>query len=619
MLRALAALCLCASALAAQEPRPPRPLNPRRDTTRAAPAPIVVPGAPADTAARDTTPPPPAQDSARLDSLRRDTVRTLLPPLGPAAGPQPTQRRIIFDKDAIRFSGALSLGELLRLVPGVNLVRLGWFGMPELVAVAGQGAASVEIDWDGFPVDAIGSDSAGFDLAHFHIGMLSRVEVEVLPTVLRIHLVSEMTPVRRALTEVAFSTGDAQTNAYRVRYLNRWGSGLGVGLGFNYFGTTGPPYAQADENEFGVWFRGGWMSGDRVGLEYQFTSYGFERDAYASQSGPLLPAEDARRTDSFVRAFASSRPQGMGWRLDALLGTTSVKDTLDHVDVGVAQAALIPGWRGERASAEAAIRMRDDVRPLEADLRFAWSPVHFATLTGRARNTWITGGGALADADAGAELRPFGGLRLYGDVRRRILDDSTLTPVDTVKRVTDWGAGIGLAHRLGTLDVSVQRHGAFVAPAFGVIGTVVPRTTSTEATTMTVAWSLRPTSYLTLGGWYRNPLGDDQVDFAWPHHALTQLTFRSRFLPHFRRGVFDVMGRVEMESWSRGIVGADAAGAPVTVSGNTIWNVHVQFRLVGAVIYWTLRNLELRHYRLIQGFEMPRSLQRFGIMWEFTN
>jgi hypothetical protein len=449
--------------------------------------------------------------------------------------------------------------------------------------------------------------------------MLSRVEVEVLPTVLRVHLVSEMTPIRRALTEVAFSTGDAQTNAYRVRYLNRWASGLGIGLGFNYFGTTGPTYGQADENELGLWFRGGWMSGHRLGLEYQFTSYAVRREAFEVNAVRLLEARDERRTDSFVRAFAASRPGGMGWRLDALLGSTSFTDTLEAIEAGVTQASFIPGYRGERASGEVALRMRDDARPFEADARLAWSPVRFVTLTGRARDTWLTGGGTLFDADGGAELRPFAGLRIYGDLRRRVLDDTTFTAADTAQRVTDWGAGIGITHRRGSLDLSWQRHGAFTAPVFGATRAVVPLATSTPGTTMTVAWSLRPTSYLTLGGWYRNPLGRDSVPFELPHHALTQLTFRSRFLPHFRRGAFDVMGRVEIESWSRGIIGFDGAGAPVPIAGNTIWNVHVQFRLVGAVIFWTLRNPELRRYQLVPGFEMPRSLQRYGIMWEFTN
>jgi hypothetical protein len=611
-----------ASALAAQEtpqrPRRPLPGLPGQDTTR--PVPAAVPRAPVDTTTRVTarrvTPP----DSAPADSVSFDSLRAIMPALGPPAGPLPSQRRIVFDKDAIRFSGALTLGELLRLVPGVQMVRLGWFGLPEFVVIAGQGAASLEIDVDGFRQDFLGTDSSGYDLGRFPIGMYSRVEIEVLPTVLRVHLVTEMTAIRRPLTEVSFSTGDVQTNAYRVRYLNRWASGLGIGAGFTYFGTAGPVYSLADIGELGLWFRGGWMTSNRAGLEYQFTLGGFDRERLTTANGATLPGVKVRRADSFVRAFASSRAGGMGWRLDALLGTSRFTDTAAAgEDAAVTQAALIGGYRGDRASVELSVRSRDDERPLELGLRASWSPFRAATIAAGTRNTWIIGGGALSDADVGAELRPVSFLRLHGDFRWRVLDDSVLTAVDTMQRVLDWGAGIGIVSRRWRVDVAYQWHGAFVAPVFGVVQRIVPVATGAEAGTVTLSWSLRPVPWLTWSGWYRHPLNDAQVALELPHHALNQLTFRSRFLPHFRRGIFEVMGKVELESWGRGLVGYDAGGDPVEVAGNSIWNVHLQFRLVGAVVYWTLRNWQLRRWELVRGYPMPRSLQRFGIMWEFTN
>ncbi len=620
--RAAALVALLALPLAAQQPQPPRPVRPPptlpgQDTTaRAAPPRVRLP---ADTAAQDTTRRAAVPDSLAADSVPRDSVRPLVPTLGPPAGPLPAQRRIVFDKDAIRFSGALTLGELLRLVPGVQMVRLGWFGLPEYVVIAGQGAASIEIDVDGFRQDFLGADSSGYDLGRFPIGMYGRIEIEVLPTVLRVHLVTEMTAIRRPLTEVAFSTGDVQTNAYRVRYLNRWASGLGIGVGFTYFGTAGPVYSEADVGQLGLWLRGGWMTSDRAGLEYQFTLDGFERERLTTADGGTLPGVEVKRTDSFVRAFASSRPGGLGWRLDALLGTSSFADTGKTVDAAVTQAALISGYRGGRAAAELALRTRDDVRPLEAELRGSWSPFRAATVSAGARNTWITGGGALSEADLGAELRPLRFLRVHGDLRWRVLDDSVLTAVDTAQRVLDWSGGIGLVSGRWSLDVSYQWHGAFVAPVFGLVRPVVPTATGEEGGSVTLSWSLRPVPWLTYSGWYRNPVGDAQVALELPHHAINQLTFRSRFLPHFRRGIFDVMGKVELESWGRGVVGSDAAGNPVEVAGNSIWNVHVQFRLVGAVVYWTLRNVQLRRWEFLQGYPMPRSLQRFGIMWEFTN
>ena len=560
------------------------------------------------------------RDSTAVDTLRLDSIRAKIPTLGPPPGPLPLQRRIIFDKDAIRFSGALTLGEILRLVPGVSLVRLGWFGLPELVTVAGQGAASVEIDWDGYPVENLGLDSAGFDTSRFHIGFLDRIEIEVLPTVLRVHLITEMTAIRRARTEVAFATGDAQTNSYRVRYLNRWASGLGVGLGFSYFGTAGPIYSHANIGELGVWLRGGWTTADdRTGIEYQYTQNGLDRHALTSEGGGTLGGVKVNRSDSFLRAFTSTRPGGMGWRLDALMGSSHFSDTSGTLDVQVSQASVVGGYRGQRVGSELAVRLRDGPRPWEVSARGAWSPLRRVTLTALGRRSWLVGGGALSEADGGASLRLFSFLAVHGDVRWRQLADTIVTAADSLDRVQDWSGGITFTHRVLDLDVGVQHHGAFVAPVFGVLSGAVPVATSAEGSTFTASYALRPTSFLTLHGWYRTPTSQADVAFEPPNHALTMVTFRSRFLPHFRRGVFDVMGQVDLESWGRGIAGTDGSGTPITVPGNSIWNIHVQVRLLGAILYWTQRNPRLRHYAIIPGFDMPRSLQRWGIMWEFTN
>jgi hypothetical protein len=109
------------------------------------------------------------------------------------------------------------------------------------------------------------------------------------------------------------------------------------------------------------------------------------------------------------------------------------------------------------------------------------------------------------------------------------------------------------------------------------------------------------------------------VAFEPPHHSLTRVTFRSAFLPHFRRGAFDVMGQLEVEAWGTGTAGLDAQGNPVRLQGETIWNLHIQFRLGSAIVYYTMRNIAIKRYRVIPGFEMPRGMNRFGIVWEFTN
>jgi hypothetical protein len=74
-----------------------------------------------------------------------------------------------------------------------------------------------------------------------------------------------------------------------------------------------------------------------------------------------------------------------------------------------------------------------------------------------------------------------------------------------------------------------------------------------------------------------------------------------------------------VEGWGTGVMGADAAGAPVKLSGHTVVNFYLQIKLVGALIYWTLRNTQREVYQMVPGYFAPRGLQRFGIRWEFNN
>jgi hypothetical protein len=67
------------------------------------------------------------------------------------------------------------------------------------------------------------------------------------------------------------------------------------------------------------------------------------------------------------------------------------------------------------------------------------------------------------------------------------------------------------------------------------------------------------------------------------------------------------------------VAGTDSLGAPIRLGGGGSVDYLVEFRLVGAVIFWTLRNAQAERYGVVPGFEMARALQRYGVKWEFTN
>ena len=130
--------------------------------------------------------------AASPDTTAPDTgIRYL--PVFPAAvppGPLPRGARWTFDADSLVFSDVYTLSDLLAHLPGVYVVRGGWFGAPEIVVTGGHGPVGLEVFWDGVPYLPIGRDSVWLDPARIPLGPLERIEVQLLPTALRVVLVS---------------------------------------------------------------------------------------------------------------------------------------------------------------------------------------------------------------------------------------------------------------------------------------------------------------------------------------------------------------------------------------------------------------------------------------------
>jgi hypothetical protein len=605
--------------LDAQNP-PPRPApapRPSPDTSRAGRghgADTMRTGAQAVPAPKDTVPVP--------DSLSPDSFRPRLPPLGAPPGPLPRNGRIVFDRDALWFSGALTLGELLERVPGVMLVRAGWFGRPEVIHYAGQGATSVVLVLDGFVLDPIGQDSTGIDLSRIELGLLRRVEVEVLPSQLRVYLFTDGQAVRRARTETSFATGDASTSSYLIRYLNRWKNGTQLALGVNYLATNGAVTSPGRSSDLGLWAKGSWVPAPRFGVAYQVLSVSVDRDSFsvAGVSGPVTPPSGkAHRTDAFFRGFIASRTDGMGLRFDALVGSTSYRDTSAAHDRDQLQGAAIASYRAGHWSSELTARLRDSPTPVEVQLRAAASPLASLTLSGYLLSRTHLGGRQSREGALEAEFRPWPALTFHAAARSRDEVAAPVFPADSAQRVTDYEAGLTLTTRSIDLDVSLARHGAYGPPVYGTFGSVVPAYPALGVRTATVAFALRPTAYLTVSGWYRHPLDALTSAYEPPHHTRIWATFRSRLLPVLRRGAFDFVAEGSLEGWSRGALGLDGAGSPVLLRGATVVDWRLELRLLGAALFWTFRNAEIERYSVVPGVFMPRLMQRYGVRWEFTN
>jgi hypothetical protein len=89
------------------------------------------------------------------------------------------------------WSSAITLADLLGSIPGVYIARGGFLGQPEFVMYGGRGPAGVEVYWDDFLMYPVGADTVYVDLGRISLSYLQRVDVEVLPALLRVFLVSE--------------------------------------------------------------------------------------------------------------------------------------------------------------------------------------------------------------------------------------------------------------------------------------------------------------------------------------------------------------------------------------------------------------------------------------------
>ena len=165
-----------------------------------------------DSTVRDTT--------ARRDTVPpRDTTTRLLPamPLAIAPGPLPAGPRYTFTADSLLFTNARTLSDLLVHIPGVYVARGGWFGQAEPVLFGGRGAgsAAIEVYWDDVPYLSIGRDSLALDPARIPLAPLERVDVIVLPAMLRVYLVTARQRSTQPLTQIGVATGDLGIAGYR--------------------------------------------------------------------------------------------------------------------------------------------------------------------------------------------------------------------------------------------------------------------------------------------------------------------------------------------------------------------------------------------------------------------
>lgn len=562
------------------------------------------------TAKRDTVPP-------------RDTTTKLLPtfPTAIAPGPLPAGMRYTFTADSLLFTNSRTLSDLLVHIPGVYVARGGWFGQAEPVLYGGRGAgsAAIEVYWDGVPYLSIGRDSLALDPARISLAPLERVDVIVLPAMLRVYLVTARQRSTQPLTQIGIATGDLGIAGYRGGYASRSRSGLGFAFTFDQNSLDGNPSATTTNfSSTDLWFKAEFVDPEgRIGGSLQVLTSSWHR---RGETGRVDEWRQQRR-DQVFRIFAAQRSDGLGLRFAGTIGSSSIDRDTTVDKRALYQTSLEVSRAWPRASVALTGRFGYVGAPTQMEIEGGWMLGQRFTLAGSARHSTYTGSrsGDRANVTAGVRL-PFGfGVR--GDVAWSHDVRAPLDRSDTLRQVTT-DVATWLRWDLARFSVEVGRGWRDPFTPLGFEAGIKPvdhlgPTPRTEF--LAVHASLRPLPGVQLSGWYFDPVVGGG-DFEPPHHARVSASFYSKFWRVYRSGIFALRGEVAVESWSRwGLGGQDSSGAPLRLGGATWAETNLEFQLAGVTIFWIIRNTNGMRANYVEGLSHPKSLQLYGARWFFSN
>ncbi len=545
---------------------------------------------PADTTARDTTPPP------------------RLPRFPHPEGTGWHRSVWTWERADLLRQGAVTLLGLLERVPGLEAIRSGVFSQPEVLSAPRGMPGRVEIYLDGFALDNL--RTPGYDLSDIELVQLERVRVERWGDRVRIHLES-VTPTRpQAETLIEAATGEQGVNLFRgsVRVPRILGGPLAAA--FERLDTDGiAPTGTANRST--LWGKWSLVSGSS-GLQIEL------RNTEIQRTGPE-GAGVIERSDWVTRA-RTRLP--MGVLGDAYLGASTVRDSVVPGSQGDAALTRRSGLQaGVRATLDTgavhvggAVRFRTleglpgTTAEADADLSLPW-----LRLGGFAR--WEDWGGAAATSWGGrAALGPVLGFEPFiqatgGEVGIPFQPEARLHASGSLRvgaSFRRWGLGLGAS----LLRVDADSVPGLGLPFEGAAGPFPGLDNDLLEVSVRLPTGFEP---VWLEGTYTRALdavaAPYRADEAWRggvvyHH----LPLESGNLEFFAR----------LEHWRRGSMLVPGEGGLVTVPriGQYDFYLHIRVITVRAFLRWENFTLRRENYDL-PGHLFPVQRIYYGVKWTF--
>jgi len=230
----------------------------------------------ADTLVADTT--AAALDSLAADSVVVDTMAVDSLP-GLARGPQVSSRAGVWEwaDEEMRWLPGLTLGDLLREVPGVWSFQAGDYGTPVAAMAFGAGAGRVRVRIDG--VEWAPYEAGLAELSQVSLAGIGRVRVHRSVGGLLIDLFTVVPEDARAFSLIEVGTGDLNTNLFRGTFVLPGALGGTLAGALDRVDTDGPQ-REEDGALTGIWLKYGLLRGRRGGLEFDFRRHTVKRSLY---------------------------------------------------------------------------------------------------------------------------------------------------------------------------------------------------------------------------------------------------------------------------------------------------------------------------------------------------
>lgn len=570
-----------------------------------------------DTLPSDSLPADTVDETARfLDAQKNSAVPMSVLPYLRVDGPRAPLSRIVLTRDSIDWAINETLADLLQRVPGVYLWRGGWIGRPEYPNYEGRGATSVEYYQDGLPLVPVGRDTIAFDPSLVALSFIERVEIERWPGLLRVHLFTWRDERRAARSRVGLASGDKKISRYLGALERRFGKGFGLAVAGEYFDAPTGSGFSSDHTNTNYFFQFGYVPSDHFGVQLQSQRMAPNRRVFERAPGDTIgDFLIGDRSDDQLRLFYKRGPLDRGLRFDLLYGHTSWRGS--KVDQTVNQVGAFVSLRGPTIQLGGSLVHQSRWTPWDARATAGWTGLG-VTVNGEAALQQHDGSRTSRWVGARAGLNLPLGVILSGSARAGSVVAAPSIESDTAQTILDLQGLVSWQRTRVGLEVGLSQTHSF--QPFSYQPFLLYDSLHALGTTrwLTVAGRVSPRQWLTIEGWYSDPLGT-VVEGLPPKHSYLTGTIRSKFLRTFPSGIFDLKLQLGMEAWSDGIIGRDASGAAIKLGGATFFRSVVQMKLGGLILFWDRLNLSGNKRSYVPEYFVPRFGSTFGARWEFSN